>query len=147
MKKLIQDINSLLNEEEKVSGYYAVILSEDSYNQVKEYANYRIVRSNHITIAYNPTVSESEKLNTMLGKRMGIKTKELFENDNIQAFTVEMNNLNRLDGGIPHITVSHDENTKPFAANEMLKNPDRTRTIELDLFGTFKFIPHKKREV
>ena len=74
MKKLIQDINSLLNEEEKVSGYYAVILSEDSYNQVKEYANYRIVRSNHITIAYNPTVSESEKLNTMLGKRMGIKT-------------------------------------------------------------------------
>jgi len=143
MKKLIKDISKLLNEEQKINGYYAVLLSEDSHNQVKEYANYKIVRSNHITIAYDPSISTAEKLSELLGKRISITTKELCENDNIQAFTVEMNNLERIDEGIAHITVSHTENAKPFDSNEMLKNPDRVRNIELNLNGTFKFISHQ----
>lgn len=143
MKKLIKDINLLLNEQDRINGYYAVMLSEDSFNQVKEYANYKIIRSNHITIAYNPSIKNAEKLSEMLGKRISITTKELCENDNIQAFTVEMNNLNRLDEGVAHITVSHTENAKPYDSNAMLKNPDRVRKIELNLNGTFKFISHQ----
>ena len=107
MKTLVKDINKLLNEQSNINGYYAVVLSEDSYNQVKDYANYKIIRSNHITIAYDPTIETVEKLSEMLGKRISIKTKELCENNNIQAFVVEMNNLQRTDEGIAHITVSH----------------------------------------
>jgi hypothetical protein len=144
MKKLVNDIDKLLNEQTSINGYYAVVLSEDSYNQVKDYANYKIIRSNHVTIAFNPTVEVAEKLSIVLGKRISIKTKELCENNNIQAFTVEMNNLERMDEGIAHITVSHTENAKPYDSNEMLKNPDRIRNIELNLNGTFKYIPHNK---
>lgn len=145
MKNLIKDINQLLNEEDIVQGYYAVVLSDDSKNKVSQYANYKIIQSHHITIAYNPTVSVSEQLNTMLGKRISIKTKALCENNDIQAFTVDMKNLKRADNGIAHITVSHTEKVKPVESNNMLKNPDRMRRIEIELNGTFKFLAHKKK--
>jgi len=64
-------------------------------------------------------------------------------NDNIQAISVEIKNLKRVDSGIAHVTISHTDKAKPVDSNVMMNNPNNSKKIIMKLNGKLKFYKFK----
>lgn len=140
MKNVISEINQIVNSEKRVNGYYAIVLDEKSKEQVEALSIYPIIKAHHITIAFNPTKTESEIYNRMLGKTFNINVDYVAHNDRIQALSVKIDGIQRMDGGYDHITVSHVAGAKPVESNTMLVGKNNKKKVSLVLKGKLEFI-------
>jgi len=127
----------------KVNGYFAIELDQKSQNLLKKHAIFPIVVSHHVTIAYKPNEYDAKNLERKLNDTFEISTKELMHNDNIQAVSVEIKNLKRVDPGIAHVTISHTDKAKPVDSNVMMNNPSNSKKINIKLNGNLKFYKFK----
>lgn len=127
----------------KVNGYFAIELDQKSQKLLKKHAIFPIVVSHHVTIAYKPNEYDAKNLERKLNDTFEISTKELMHNDNIQAISVEIKNLKRVDPGIAHVTISHTDKAKPVDSNVMMNNPNNSKKINIKLNGNLKFYKFK----
>jgi hypothetical protein len=100
--------------------YWAILLWEESRKQLLEICKpqHPNVYAEHMTIVFKPTQEQDEMLMKQIGTlRTLIVTG--FGLDN-KGDAVVVTGERRLDGGIPHITISCADGTKPFYSNELL---------------------------
>jgi len=138
------------------NGYFAMVLDKQWCDVVKRNATMSDVKSDHITIAYKPNDENYQKLLPLIGKRANAYINEYRANENIEAFMVDLICYNsyslteeeqvveRVDDGLPHITISHKKGMRPGEADTLFTNPlikeKRVGYVE----GTFRWIPFLK---
>tara|TARA_B100001029_G_scaffold177241_1_gene181554 strand:- start:4333 stop:4791 length:459 start_codon:yes stop_codon:yes gene_type:complete len=142
--------NKILSEEKiefdnkgRAKGYFALALDAKSRDELKKYAIHSNVKNDHVTIAYMPSEKSSKLLSKKLNKQFKIKTNELMSDDNIQAVTVNLSGIQRIDDGQPHITISHVNGVKPSLSNKMILKPQKKTKINHSLTGQLKFVRNK----
>ena len=169
MYKLISDINALLNEEQRVNGYFAVVAStQTSKKFFDEHAHFKRYPSNekgaplyHITIAYKPEMKVAETYKRYIGQKVKVKMKGLYQNDFIQAFLVsEMVfengvKLQKRDSGPnqkagpAHVTISWADGHSAKESNDLILQAFQSKTaprmIAEEWTGEFVFIPSKSK--
>jgi len=138
------------------NGYFAMVLDDEWTDIVSRNATMDVVKSDHITIAYKPTDENYQKLLPLIGKRANAYINQYRANENIEAFMVDLICYNsyslteeeqvveRVDDGLPHITISHKKGMRPGEADTLFTNPlikeKRVGYVE----GTFRWIPFLK---
>ena len=142
--------NKILSEEKiefdnkgRAKGYFALALDAKSRNELNKYAIHPNVKNDHVTIAYMPSEKSSKLLSKKLNKQFKIKTNELMSDENIQAVTVNLSGIQRIDDGQSHITISHVDNVNPSLSKKMILNPQKKTKIKHNLTGKLKFIRNK----
>lgn len=100
--------------------YWAVLLSEKSKQKLLEQHKpyHPNVFAEHMTIIFNPTTEEDEIFMKQLGWSSQLVVTGVRTDDRGQAVVVT--GQRRPNGGIPHITISCANKTKPFYSNKLL---------------------------
>jgi len=100
--------------------YWAILLHNDSRSKLLKKCKpiHSNVFAEHITIVFNPTQKQDEIMMDQLGHERTLTVTGFRVDDKGQAVVVT--GERRLDGGIPHITISCADKTKPFYSNELL---------------------------
>lgn len=101
--------------------YWAVLLFKESKKLLLEHykPRHENIYAGHITVVFNPTKEQDNTLMEKLG-RPKVFTVNGFNFDT-KGDAVVVAGVKRLDGGIPHITISCANNVKPFYSNELLQ--------------------------
>jgi len=138
--------------------YFAITLDPESQALLQPLAIYPIVRGDHVTLAYvrltqeekscigpNPNLSlipgyePAWLLGYGLGSRVLVQTLGWLANSRIQVLKVAVNgsSYRAWDQGVLHITLSHQPETQPVEANQLLAEAiyDSLRPVSLDLWG------------
>lgn len=76
------------------------------------------VYAEHMTIVFNPTEEQEQQLVPYCGKQVNFTVTGYAEDDKGQAVVVS--GVDRLGGGIPHITISCADGVKPVYSNTLL---------------------------
>ena len=63
--------------------------------------------------------------------------------DNIQAVTVNLSGIQRIDDGQSHITISHVNGVNPSLSKKMILKPQKKTKINHNLTGQLKFVRNK----
>jgi len=164
MYKLISDINTLLNEEQRVNGYFAVVASTQISKRLFErYAHFKKYPTNekgkplyHITITYKPEMKVAESYKRYIGQKVKVKMNKLYQNYFIQAFLVsEMvfengEILQKRDSGPnqkpgpAHVTISWADGHFAKESNDLILQARQSKTapriIDEEWTGEFFFI-------
>lgn len=117
--------------------YWAVKLDDKSRNILLSLfpPKYKNIYAEHMTIVFGP----SEEMDGTLMKECGTKVKLNIigygEDQNCQAVVIHSDNVSRIGGGIPHITISCSEGIKPVYSNTMLEKR-WTKSPQVTLTGT-----------
>lgn len=127
----------------KAKGYFSLVLDSQSQQKLRKLAIHPIVVAEHVTIAFRPSENVSRELSKKLDQTFRIKVKKLMSNEDIQAVTVDIDGLKRMDPGLAHVTISHTSNAKPVDSNRLVVNPENQESLQLNLSGTLKFISFK----
>jgi hypothetical protein len=100
--------------------YWAVLLWEESKKRLLEKHKpcHPNVYAEHMTIVFNPTPEQDEMLMKQIGKPRTLYATGFGLDDKGDAVVVT--GERRLGGGIPHITISCADKTKPFYSNKLL---------------------------
>jgi len=100
--------------------YWAVHLWDESKERLlKKYKPYHPnVYAEHMTIVFNPTPEQDEILMKQIGNSCTLMVTGFGLDDKGDAVVVT--GQRRLDGGIPHITISCADGTKPVYSNKLL---------------------------
>lgn len=93
------------------------------------------VYTEHVTLAFNPSEEQETKLIPRCGEEASMTVTGYAEDDKGQAVVVALSGIDRLDGGIPHVTISCSEGTRPVYSNKLL-GKGVSRTTEIPLKGT-----------
>lgn len=101
--------------------YWGVLLDEESRNLLKiifppKHPN---VFAEHLTILFGPTLKQNNEWLCRSGEEV-----ELFvigEAQDEQGQAAMIHGIERVDGGIPHITISCANGTKPVYSNHLLQ--------------------------
>ena len=98
--------------------YMAIFLDSRSKAALaKEYSFlHDKIKNDHLTLTYR---CNDESLKKLVGKEVSLKVVGHAADDKAQAVVVS--GYDRLDGGVPHITLSHSGSVMPKYSNEMLK--------------------------
>ena len=156
MQKLLGDINKLINRsfikktdvQKRADGYFAIVLSDRSRKQVAKYKKkeHTVTRSHHVTLAYAPNVIVAKTFSKFLNKRITLRTRSLYGNNNIFAFTVKIDGDLKSENNHAHITISHNKETQAVESNNLIEGGQKNfiKNIEIPLEGTVQFIPTKK---
>lgn len=75
------------------------------------------IKNDHLTLTY--ACQDPSEFEDMVGKRVNLKVVGHKSDDKAQAVVVA--GVDRLDRGVPHITLSHASGVKPKYSNELLK--------------------------
>jgi len=133
------------------NGYFAIALDKQSCNAVKKGATMSVLVSDHITLAFKPTVKVFNKYKNLVGKKVGAMINGYRANNHIDAYWVKDmflldNNkkLKRSDKGAAHITLSHKEGYKSGDANTMFTNPKVKDKRHGYVEGTIKYFNYNK---
>ena len=100
--------------------YWAVLLW---YTEKKRLLNklkpsHPNIYAEHMTIVFNPTQERDEMMMKQLGQMRALIVTGFGLDDKGDAVVVT--GERRVDGGIPHITISCAKGTKPFYSNQLL---------------------------
>ena len=74
------------------------------------------IKNDHLTLTY---LCKDEKLKQLVGQRVSLKVIGHAADDKGQAVVVS--GYDRLDGGVPHVTLSHSGSVGPKYSNDLLK--------------------------
>src|SRR5262245_45895093 len=98
-------------------GIIALVLDEETREQLKTLAVHRKVYCHHITLAYKPTPEVSAKYEKYIGKTIGVAFGRVFLDTRGQAIEV----LYLLSqNAVSHVTISCEEGTPPAYSNTLL---------------------------
>ena len=135
------------------NGYFAIALDKQSCNTVKKGATMSVLVSDHITLAFKPTLKVFNKYKNLVGKKVGAMIKGYRTNANIDAlwigdmFLLENDKkIKRNDTGAAHITLSHKEGYKQGDANSMFTKPDLKIKRYGYVEGTIKYFNYDKEK-
>jgi len=70
------------------NGYFAIALDKQSCNTVKKGATMSVLVSDHITLAFKPTLKVFNKYKNLVGKKVGAMIKGYRANANIDALWI-----------------------------------------------------------
>lgn len=118
-------------------GWLAVDLDAESIQLLKSCVDFKHPRPKmefHVTLGFGVW---EEDVTSLIGTDVILVTQLNCWDDKIQALTV--NGVDRLDGGVAHITISMAEGVTAKQSNEMLKGQHQEQILELVLYGTIKF--------
>lgn len=114
--------------------YWAVKLDMESVARLV--SHFPPVHSNiyaeHVTVAFQPTREQEEYLIPYCGKQVALKVVGYGEDDKGQAVVVS--GIDRFDKGIPHVTISCSDDTKPVYSNTLLSK-GFSSAVEIPLTG------------
>lgn len=101
--------------------YWAVLLDEQSRNLLKAAfpPKHENVYAEHMTIVFAPTEEQDQKLLLQWGKKVQLHVIGVADDHKGQAVVVY--GMDRIGGGIPHVTISCSDGTKPVYSNSLLK--------------------------
>lgn len=102
--------------------YWAVLLDQKSRNILRatfppKHGN---VYAEHMTILFGSTKEQDEKMLLQWGKEVQLFVTGIAEDDKGQAVVVH--GMDRVGGGIPHVTISCADGTRPVYSNKLLAN-------------------------
>lgn len=101
--------------------YWAVLLDEKSRNMLKAAIppKHDNVYAEHVTILFAPTDKQDVKMFARWGERVELFVTGVAEDEKGQAVIVH--GIERVGGGIPHVTISCADGTKPVYSNNLLQ--------------------------
>jgi len=91
------------------------------------------VHAEHVTLVFNPSEEQEAKLIPECGKEVSMSVTGYAEDDKGQAVVVA--GIDRLDGGLPHVTISCASGVRPVYSNRLLGR-GISRSVEVPLKGT-----------
>ena len=102
--------------------YWAILLTKTSKDLLLEKCkpSHPNIYAEHITVVFNPTPEQDKTLIKQIGMSVIIAVTGVGADDKGQAVVVAGDRARRLGGGIPHITISCSDGTKPFYSNKLL---------------------------
>lgn len=114
--------------------YIAANLTPESIQQLKEKLppKYSKVFYHHMTIAFNPSEEILNKYKNLIGEEIDL---QVFASCHDGRAHVVLVDTNKSENEHPNITLSCDENTKPFYSNELIKRKTNYSNIYLKLKG------------
>jgi hypothetical protein len=100
--------------------YWAVLLWEPYRSKLtrKCKPQHKNIYAEHMTIVFNPTEEQDEAMMRRLGDVVTLQVTGFGLDDKGDAVVVT--GERRVGGGIPHITISCADGTKPFYSNKLL---------------------------
>jgi hypothetical protein len=107
------------------SKYLAIILPEHVKERVLKLQppSFEVVLAHHITIQYDISKLDEDELDQWLTDSNSLVAVGYAENDRIQAIVVAVGGIiERPDGRIFHVTVSHARGAAPRDSNELLED-------------------------
>jgi len=110
-----------------------------------------VLVSDHITLAFKPSVEVFKKYKNLVGKKVGAMINGYRANNHIDAYWVKdmflldsNKKIKRSDKGAAHITLSHKEGYKSGDANTMFTNPKVKDKKYGYVEGTIKYFDYCK---
>lgn len=102
--------------------YWAVLLDAECVETLKTTVNpvHPNVYAEHTTLCFQPNEEQDAKWMKRLGDKVVLTAIGRRSDDRGDALVVA--GIGREDNGIPHITISCADGTKPFYSNELLAN-------------------------
>jgi len=102
--------------------YWAVLLDTESVAKLfstfpPEHPN---IYAEHMTIIYDPSDEDEQNLAPLCGTKVNLEVIGYSTDTKGQAVVVS--GMDRIGGGIPHITISCSQRVKPFYSNKLLSN-------------------------
>ena len=99
--------------------YWAVLLDKQAVELIQSIGpKHNNIFAEHTTLCFQPTPEQDKKWMERLGERVVLTVIGRGVDDRGDALIVD--GVERDDAGIPHITISCADGTKPFYSNELL---------------------------
>lgn len=127
----------------RMPGYVALVLDQDTQEDVRNWASLPNLHATHVTMAFRPTREVYDRYTPLIGKTIEFRITGFCHSDAVEALVVEGVPSENV---VPHITVATAEGVPPSRSNEALASfkPDpEFETLYDDGFrgrGTVKFI-------
>lgn len=93
------------------------------------------IYAEHVTIIYKPTNKQDELMEKVLGKEVNLQTTAFVHNSRGQAVVVS--GVERINPGVPHITISCAPGVSPVYSNILIKEGREVPIIGPNLKGVF----------
>ncbi len=122
-----------------------IVLDDESRRRAASHARLPVVKSDHVTLAYD--ASPSSTISDFLagehteGDQLTVRAVAELHDERVQAWLVELNGSPRRqqDGGILHVTVSRSESARSRDANDLLQSGTPLPLCEV-LRGTLRWV-------
>lgn len=100
--------------------YWAVLLDNASKGKLLAAfpPKHAKVYAEHMTIVFGPTKEDNDELEPLLGKSVNLLVLAHYFDEKGQAVVVS--GFDRLDGEMPHVTISTSPDTKPVYSNKLI---------------------------
>lgn len=123
----------------KLIGYIAVVLDEKSVKYLKEVIPpiHKKIFYHHMTIAYMPSDDIYEKFKEREGEQVELNIIGFCFDEKGQATLVKTDIYTE---GIPRITLSCEENTKPVYSGVLIKSRTNYKDINIKVSGEIQII-------
>lgn len=127
--------------------YVGIFLGERSKNHLNKVfqPKHSKVFTDHLTLAFGRHMMDTSKY--PVGKIFELSVTEEFSDERGHCLRVDGKGFNHLiaPNQVPHITLSCEENIKPFYSNDLLKDESKGKKVEtVSVLGILDFYPRHK---